>query len=374
MLEIKSKERNQRKFQQIIEPNKVQHLIKNYLLGQTYHLKHDIDREVINIITYKGKQYIEITTKRALENHTTFYRVFKKYMEVTCTVVKATSPNTYILEVKSFKIAQKGREHPRKLVINDAVVINNIRAARNIINTSLFNVPTSVKVHFSQYRHQVMSMADEIKIDIFDRKDPLLELVRKSSKTLYTRDTQDIVSYIPEDEADFVDYRFYLNTRIQEKMDEYRREKIISDVIVPIIYINHANEPISLGYFRLKSKTKPIEIDVVIQLKILSFEMVDKIRDSNTMLIDKKQKITNISHFGLLLRIDDSELKRFLLHQGGFSFDVIFKLQQPITVFTRIVHTTKISNGPLLIGVYAFGYSSRKGEEVRYLQLLSNLT
>ncbi len=375
MTEVKSKERRPRKLQQIVETEKVQYLIKNYLLGKTYYLKHDIQRETINIIAHKGEQYVEITTKRALKHHTIFYRIFKKYIEVSCTVVKKTAPNTYILEVKTFKVAQHGREQPRKLIVDDnQVTINNIRAARNIINTSLFNVPTSVKVHFAQYKHQIMSMADEVQIDIFDRQDPLLELVRKSSKTLYIRDTQEIASYLPVDEKDFVDYRFYLNTRMEDQMAKYRRDKIVSEVIVPIIYIDHANEPISLGYFRLRSKKKPIGMDVVIQLKILSFEMVDKIRDSNTMLIDKKQKITNISYSGLLLRVDDPELKRFLIHQGGFSFDIIFKLQQPITVFTQIIHTTEISNRPLLIGVYIFGHSSRKGEKIRYSQLLNDLT
>ena len=373
MFQIKSQERYPREFQYITSQMKVQYLIKNYLLGQTYYLKHDIHQERITINSQKSGQYIKVTTKRKLKDHVIFYKIFKKYIEINCGIIEVIPPNIYILDVKSFKIAKGEREYSRKLTTNNAVNINNIRAAKNIINTSLFNIPTSVKVHCEQYKAQIIGMADHVEVAVFDHSDPLFELIRKSSKTLYIKDTQDIASYIPENEDDFIDYRSYLSIEMQDKMDEYQRNKIISELIVPILYINHANEPISLGYFRLTSTTKPIEIDIVRGIKILTLEMVDRIRSSNTIQINKKEKVTNISNGGLLLRIDDLDLKHILLHQSGFSFDVIFKLQQPITIFTRIIHTTQMDTGPLFLGVHIYGYSARSNEKKRYQEILRSL-
>ncbi len=373
MFQIKSKERHPREFQYITSRAKIQYLIKNYLLGQTYHLKHDIHQEIITISPQKSKQYIKVTTKRELKDHIIFYKVFKKYMEVSCGVIEVISPHIYILDVKSFKIAKGEREYFRKIVGENIVNINNIRAAKNIINTSLFNIPTSVKIHCEQYKAQIIDIADHVEVAMFDHNDPLFELIRKSSKTLYIKDTQDIASYIPENENDFIDYRSYLNINMQDKMNEYQRNKIISELVVPIIYIDHANEPISLGYFKLISTTKPIEIDIIRKIKILTFEMVDKIRSSNTIQINKKEKVTNISNGGLLLRIDNLDLKQILVHQSGFSFDIIFKLQQPITVYTRIIHTTQMNTGSLFLGVNIYGYAARNNEKKRYQEILRSL-
>ena len=106
---------------------------------------------------------------------------------------------------------------------------------------------------------------------------------------------------------------------------------------------------------------------------MLAFEMVDQMRDSNTMLINKRQSVGDISRGGMRLVFTDPELKKFLTHQKGFSFDVIFKLQQPITVFTEISYTGFTPQQDLAIGVVIKGFSSRKGESDRYHQYIDGL-
>ena len=144
-------------------------------------------------------------------------------------------------------------------------------------------------------------------------------------------------------------------------------------MIVPVIYVGHDGLSIPLGYIQLVSKSEPIGMDKAMELKALTFEMVDRIRDSNTMMINKRQEITNLSKGGLQIRIVDEELKTFLIHQKGFSFDVIFKLQQPITVFTEIIYTGFNQETDLMIGVRIVGWSSRKGEVERYTEAISSL-
>jgi hypothetical protein len=114
-------------------------------------------------------------------------------------------------------------------------------------------------------------------------------------------------------------------------------------------------------------------MDTALELKMLAFEMVDQMRDSNTMLINKRQSVGDISRGGMRLIFTDPELKKFLVHQKGFSCDVIFKLQQPITVFTEIVHIGHTPEADLAIGVSIKGFSSRKGEADRYHQYIDGL-
>jgi hypothetical protein len=256
---------------------------------------------------------------------------------------------------------------------SDIVVINNIRAARNTINASLFNVPTSVKIHLEKFQQRLKDFADEVKVRIFEKGDEKTELVRKTHKILMVTDTQDLMSYVPEDTDGFVDYREHLNTEIGSVMEDYKKKKIISEMIVPIIYLGHDGESVPLGYIQLVSHEKKLGMDTALELKMLAFEMVDQMRDSNTMLINKRQSVGDISRGGLRLVFTDPELKKFLVHQKGFSFDVIFKLQQPITVFTQICYTGYTPQDDLAIGVTIKGFSSRKGESDRYHQYIDNL-
>ncbi|RME92137.1 MAG: DUF1577 domain-containing protein, partial [Candidatus Hydrogenedentota bacterium] len=316
---------------------------------------------------------IEVDSDVSLEGSTVLYHVFNKYTEAHCSFISKTGESRYLLEVSLVKIALDERRHPRATVEEGQVVINNIRAARNTINASLFNIPTSVKVHFGQYEQKLAGMADEVHVKVFDTSDDKLELVRKSQKILYLPDTQDIASYIPEDLDTFVDYRAALGTDIGQVMDAYRKARIKSELIVPVIYLGHDGKPIPLGYIQLISKSEPIGMDKIMELKAISFELVDRIRDSNTMLINKRQPVINVSFEGLQILIQDEELQRFLIHQKGMSFDIVFKLQQPITVFTEIIYTGQLENGSLLIGVHIMGRSSRAGEMERYKEMVETM-
>lgn len=369
-------ERKPRKFQEIIEKEKIEHLLKKFALRKTFLLKGQYNPIPVKIEDYIAPNQLVVSTDGfdlEQEDIITIYFIFNTYMELICTFDKTHGIDSFVLTVNGVRIASEKRAHDRIMVNDDQVVINNIRAAKNVIQASLFNIPTSVKVHFSQQKQIMASMADEVNVDVFDKKDDKLELVRKTGKILHIPDTQDIVSYMPEDTEAFIDYRQFLNTDIDSVMKEYKTKKIVSELIVPVTYVGHDGKAIPLGFIHLISKSDPIQIDQALMLKAQAFEMVDRIRESNTMLINKRQSIENISHGGLKLRISDEELKQFLIHQKGFSFDVIFRLQQPITVFTDIIYTGSTPENDLMIGVKIIGRSSRKGEIDRYYELIDAL-
>ena len=367
------KERKSRKFQTIADVQKFSPLIDNYLVGKSYYLKSSFPPRKIKVIKKLSNDRILVETKAILEEHAILYRNFNKFMEVPCILVEPKGPEQFILEVKALKIAIDNRQSDRANVNPEIVSINNIRAAKNLIQASLFNIPPSVTVLFAQYEKQLKHFADEVKIEIFDKKCEKQELVRKSCKTFWIKNTQDTLDYMPENTELFVDYHAFLHVELDDVMREYRKEKIISEVIIPIVFIGHDGNSIPLGMIQLISKSKEIDELVILELQAKTFEMVDRIRESNTMLINTKQEINNISKNGLQLKITDDELKKFLIHQKGFSFDIVFKLQQPVTVMTEIKYLGTLESGDLLIGVKILGSSSRKGEAERYVKYIDAL-
>lgn len=367
------KERSERRYQVIEDQAKMPGMLKQYAAGKTYLIKGFYEKIEVKVLDFREPNFLIIDSLRDLEGEMTLYHTFNKQLEIVGAISDKLPANQYKFSVANVKIAANERKSPRYAMSSDLVVVNNIRAARNTINASLFNVPTSVKIHLEKFQQRLKDFADEVKVKIFEKDDEKTELVRKTMKILMIHDTQDLLSYMPEDTDGFVDYREHLNTEIGTVMEDYRKKKILSEMIVPIIYLGHDGASIPLGYIQLISHEKKLGIDTALELKMLAFEMVDQMRDSNTMLINKRQSIADISRGGMRLVVTDPELKKFLVHQKGFSFDVIFKLQQPITVFTQICYTGYTPRNDLAIGVSIKGFSSRKGESDRYHQYIDNL-
>ena len=101
-------------------------------------------------------------------------------------------------------------------------------------------------------------------------------------------------------------------------------------------------------------------IDRVIDLKDMSFKLVDRIRDANTMLIPVHQQIVDISRGGAKLKISDPDLKKYIQKSKGFIFDIVFKLQAPLTIYGEIKSASTEPEGNLFIGVDFEGNSSRR--------------
>ena len=97
---------------------------------------------------------------------------------------------------------------------------------------------------------------------------------------------------------------------------------------------------------------------------------MDRIRDANTVLLPVHQHILDISRGGLRLRISDENLKKSFTKAKGFIFDIVFKLQAPITIYGDIKYTIQDGEGNMYLGVDFAGNSSRKDEMKRYYSMV----
>ncbi|MDH5716504.1 MAG: DUF1577 domain-containing protein [Spirochaetia bacterium] len=367
-------ERKPRKFQQINDSNKIEEFIDRFLLKETFFLRGVYDLTPAKIISKESEKEILIEMDRDVENEISLYKVIEKYVEIACVIKERQSRNLYLIEIIEIKIALEGRKYPRLPIERDRIMITNVRASKHVISSSLFTVPTSVKVYFKQYEQKLKEKADTVHIEVFDRANSKLELIRKTGKMLYISDTQDEYSYASEDPKEFVNYRENIEDDIQKIMFDYKNRNIGSELIVPIVFIGHDGKHIPIGYIQLINKETPVEVSLADELKEMAAGMIEKIREANAIFIHSKQGVRNISVDGLRVLISDFELKKNLIQQTGFSFDILFSGQKPINVFSEIKYFGTNPAGDALIGVKINGFSGGKEEHQRYLEMIDAMT
>jgi len=366
------KETEPRKLQRLSDPEKLGQIVDKYLLGKPYLLKGYSGGEYVTPEKDTGGWVYESSSREQLPENIVIYNIFNKYIEFRMSVVENLGPEKYLLSLDECYIASMARKYERTIADERFVAVNNIRASRNSINVSLFNIPTSVKVHFKQYQQMFKEYADEVYVDVYDKSKEKFELVRKSGKILYLPDTQNEYCYEPVNKEMFLNYARASDTELHDLIRDYKDKKIVSEMIVPVMYTGHDGAQIPLGYIELVSKTKPIEEKLAVELKQKAVEMVQKMRDSNTVTVTERQKVENISHEGMRLRITNEELKKLLPEQTGLTFDIVFKMTQPITISSEVVYYGE-EEGDLIVGVKISGHSVKSGDFSRYYQMVDSL-
>ncbi|MBI3394990.1 MAG: DUF1577 domain-containing protein [Spirochaetia bacterium] len=360
----------QRDLEHISAQEKINHLIKNHLIGKVLYVADGDPPNEVKLLTLNENNMLTVDTGSLRLEETqdiTLFRILGRYVHLDCTVIRHITPgNQYNLHVTNAAIAKRERSFSRIGVPEGELVMTNVRASKHMIDATLYNIPTTVKVNFASYEQRIKSSADYVKVDVFGPRGTLFDEIRKSSKTLLLSDTQNLEAYKARTPFYF-EYGAYLDDKLQKTMQEYRRAKIVSEIIVPIHYITHDQSSIPLGYIHMQSKSKNFDEDKVLELQQMAFEMVDRIRDSNTVLIQEKQKILNFSRGGVKALITHPDLREYLGKQSGFTFDLLWRMQAPITLYGLIRSAVTNANGHLMLGVQISGNSSREGEMKRFL-------
>ncbi|MDH5656526.1 MAG: DUF1577 domain-containing protein, partial [Spirochaetia bacterium] len=327
-------------------PAKIHLLLSKYLGGKIMYVKDYNPPAEAKILQSDSKCNIIVESPKAkleIDSEVFLFRTLGRYVQLKCKVLKHKA-DKYQMLVQQAQIAKKERAFLRLSADQDSVYITNVRTSKYTLNASMYTIPTSVKVNFSIYEQKLKQRDDFATIEIYPRKDALLNEIKESGKILYVKDTGDRESYKPVSD-DYINYESFLGEGITRRMDDYRASGIRSEIIFPIRYLNDEEEIIPLGYIKIQKKNKTYELNRIQQLTEMTEEMMEQIRISNTVLIQKKQKVLNISRGGLRIAISDNELKEYLAAQGGFSFDLFFKMQAPVTLYGLIRSTLVMRNG-----------------------------
>jgi len=366
------KQRKERNYEDIRTLDDILNLLKDEQFKNRLSLKYTLDKtgvEINEILDDKSVMLVTDVGYEPTNDRIIIYGLLDRYVEIDLDVEEVLGPGYFKCRVVSARKAKKGRRDLRFKVSPDKVVATNFKLSKHTIELSSFRIPTSIKVILDQFESQISGKADLVKVDILETKDPVFSAIRKTGNTLYIEDSGNPESLMPMNE-EFLDIKEVLG----EETERYRKRMVErgykSIIISPVLYITEDERSIPFAFIQMVSKSDILTLDKVLEVKDLSFKLVDMIRDANTMLVSTHQQIIDISKGGVKIRITDENLKKYLVKTKGFVFDIVFKLQAPITIYGEIKFTYYDDEGNLFAGVDFAGNSSRKDEMKRFYSVI----
>jgi len=370
---VKINQRKQREFHQFEEKEEIDELLKDKFKNKKLIVRYSVEKTeaVINEFFDDGTMMIVTDPNYKADDVISMYSLSDKYIEVDFTVIEERGPGYYHCRLKTARRAVSGRRDLRFKVTPEDVVATNFRISKHTIDVSGFNMPTSIKVVLDQFHNSNSSLSDIVKVDVLkiDTKDPVLKAIKKTGKSVFVPNVDEEDSYGAMTD-DFVDMRQLYGNEFKALVKKNIERGYKSIIFVPIIYLTEREESVPFAYIHLISKSDNLGIEKVLELKDHSFKLVDRIRDANTLLIPVHQNIMDISRGGAKLKITDESLKKSMLKSKGFIFDIVFKLQAPITIYGEIKVTYSDESGSFFVGIDFEGNSSRKDEMKRFYNIL----
>ena len=365
---INLKQRKQREFEDLESIDEILKVLGTEFINRKLYIRFSTEKTEILITEFNDDNTIICATDPSYTPGKTIsiYGLSDKYLEIDLEVIEERGPGYYLCKIISSRRAVNGRRDLRFKVDPEKVVATNFKISMHTIDVTGFKMPTSIKVVLDQFHSTNSKLSDIVKVDILrsDDKDILLKEVKKTGKTLYIENAADEDSYNALTE-DFLNINEIMGNELKSYFKINVQKGYKSIIIVPIIYITETESSIPFAYIQIISKTEHFGIEKVLELKDHSFKLVDRIRDANTQFIPVHQRVVDISRGGAKLRITDEILRKSILKSKGFIFDLVFKLQAPITIYGEI-KSTYSDEAALYAGVDFAGNSSRKDEMKRF--------
>lgn len=370
---LKVEQRKNRDFNTFQTIDDVINILKEQFTTRKLYIKYDVEKREAMINEYNPDKTMMVVTdpNYKTDKNLIIYGLSDKYIEVDLNVIEELGPGYFKCKITSARRATEGRRDLRFKINKGDAVATNFRVSKHTIDVGRFNIPTSIKVVLDQFQSVNAKFTDLFKVDVLasDTKDAVLKNIKNTGKTLFISDVNDPESYKAVTD-DFVDIAKIYGHELDRLIKLNVEKGFKSIIIVPVIYITEDEKSVTFAYIQAISKSEILAIDKVIDLKDMSFKLVDRIRDANTLFVSVHQQIIDISRGGAKLKISDADLIKYIQKSRGFIFDIVFKLQAPMTIYGDIRTTSTDSDGNLFLGVDFGGNSSRKDEMKRFYDVL----
>jgi hypothetical protein len=370
---VKVNQRKQRDFDTMETIEDVFGILKEQFRNRKLYVRYSVEKTEIAINEFLDDNTVMVVTDPSYkaDKIISIYGLSEKYLEVDFEIVEERGPGYFHCRIMSARRAVKGRKDLRFKVNADEAYATNFKISKHTIDISGFNIPTSIKVVLDQFHSSNSGMSDIVKVDVFStgERDSVLKYMKKTGKTLFVPDAADPKAYEAMND-DFIDARELFGAEFNLLVKRNVEKGYKSIITVPVLYITEVSDTIPFAYIQLISKTEYFTLDKVLDIKAQSFKLVDRIRDANTLLIPVHQEIVDISRGGAKLRITNENLVKSMLKSKGFIFDIVFRLQAPITIYGDIKATYGDDSGGIFVGVDFEGNSSRKDEMKRFYSIL----
>jgi hypothetical protein len=350
------------------------HILSKYLLDKELLLRMDpFDQKVtLKKILNGGERILVYLPPESSDfffpSNVQLFKILANYIHLDCDFIHYVDPTLVLLQVNKLEIAKKNRENERIPLEPGVAFATNIISTKILLQADMFNIPNLVRVNFEDYENRLsQTTEDKIRVDVFRSDlDIRYDVVKKTQRFLWIADTQNPSSYnsfFP----DQINYKEDVDDDISTAMQKYKEKKILSELIVPILYSNHFDEKICIGYISIQSKEKRISLETIGEYKNIRVDIADRIREANTVKTTDRFQILEVSRHGLKMRVTNPFLIESLQKHDQFVFDIYFKMQAPFTVSGLIRWTSRDEeNKRMDLGIELIGKSSLAGERERY--------
>jgi hypothetical protein len=360
------KERKKRFFEEIEDLNDLYKITKEILSKKPLKIKYDVEERDISLSAFDDttKTFNGSTRQDFIPGKDKIIigsALHDKYYEAEFEVLDTPTAGLFRCKLHGGRKATTGRADIRFKIKPGEAYATNFRVSKHTIDISMFKLPTSIKVILDQFVVQSKSRYDFCEVGYFDQSDTILNQMKKTGNSFLVENLSDIDGHIPMSD-DFIKISDLMKGEFASYITANREKGYKSIMMVPVIYITPNEQSIPFAYIKVMSKEKELMLDDFIKLKEQTFNLINRIRDANTQYIDKRQEIADISRGGARLKIEDPELKKYLAKARGFIFDIVFKLQQPITMYGEVRFTGVNDNNDLMLGLSFAGNTSRKNQ------------
>ncbi len=353
---------NIRKLEWIFSPNKIESIVQKHLINKTIFLKSLEDPPKIRIIEILPNFLYRISSDSIMELNKDYvcYRVLGRYIEIHFKIIQIGSiKGIYDIQIHSIGISLIERENIRIPVKNNEVYLTNFLTSKHLINPATRIIPTTIKVGFSEFENKIKTLYDIVKIDVFETSDILINLVKKTEKSIFVPDSFDMNSFAIEQE-NIINLKKSFPSNFHEVIQRYRKNNIKSEIISPLYYLTHDNNYIKIGFIQIQNKNKPLTWDDLEKIKIWNKELIERMQQINTEIIQEKEELINISRNGFRAKIRHLNLISYLIKQSGFSCDIIFKGYPPISVYAEIRSSARDDKGILYVGTQIVNFKKEQ--------------
>ncbi|MFN3604799.1 MAG: DUF1577 domain-containing protein [Leptonema sp. (in: bacteria)] len=355
----------QRKLEWFLDFNKTSSIVEKHLLNQYLYIKSLENPPKIKIIEKNPNQTFKIESEILLEldQEILCYKVLGRYLELYIKILTyGEKKGTYNVKIEKIGVSLIERDSLRIPILNNEVYLTNFLVSKHLIDPKTRIIPTTIKIGFSELENKIKPLYDYVKIDTFENFDLILDKIQKTGKFIFIKDTYDSSSFDFFNE-DCLNLKEILKENINQKIHEYRKNQIKSEIIAPLLYLSHDRNLFPIGYIRIYNKNKSLDLEEIDKIRKWNQELIDRMQQLNTTYIQEKEQILNISKNGFRARIKNVNLINYLVKQSGFYCDIVFREEKPIPIFAEFKSAFRHKDGKLDIGAKIVEFKKEKDRE-----------
>ncbi len=363
-----------RKYYELVDESKISQLKKNFLESvKTFYVK-GLPKVINGNLDPSDEGNIHLTFNETLpelsSDQLTVYSTSNRYIEWLL------KPQDFdgqkgCFDLVGAKIAANTRKFKRVNVHKEEIWVDNFRLGQFPIHKEMEKAPLCVENQIDSLRPKIASEFSGVEIILYDQTDKRrdIQAVHKLMKPLYIEDTLQGSQNDPQD-PDFLDYKGYLKDMFSHEMEMLKHKNIRSLMVLPIVYTNFKAEHVIIGYIRLASKKGPIPMTTYTRLNNYAETLTKSIQKSNIKRIKPRQKVINVSKFGVQMDVDDSELIELLKsNPKEVVLDIKPSVHVRYTLLGKVSEIIQADDQYHHVGFHFIGGASRLGlsDWVRYV-------